>query len=96
MFDRYNFLPGDARPFAFPIDVRNKLVYHYEGSLTTPPCVEAVDFFLYTEYIPITKRNFLKMKEAVGEGHSNARPVQAVHDRVVNLMGSFCNTYNRI
>ena len=39
IFDRYNFMPGDARPFAFPIDVRNRLVYHYEGSLTAPPCV---------------------------------------------------------
>ena len=58
IFDRYDFNSQDPKLFAFPIDVRNKLVYHYEGSLTTPPCVEAVDFFLYTEPVPITKRNF--------------------------------------
>jgi carbonic anhydrase len=39
IFDRYDFISGNLRPFAFPINVRNRLAYHYEGSLTAPPCI---------------------------------------------------------
>jgi hypothetical protein len=36
------------------------------------------------------------MKEAIASGKTNARPVKPVNGRTVNLMGSFCNSYNQI
>lgn len=29
---------GQIRSFRFPWDIRNKMFFHYKGSLTTPPC----------------------------------------------------------
>jgi carbonic anhydrase len=35
----YNFVSdGKDHTLIFPFNIRDKMVYHYEGSLTTPPC----------------------------------------------------------
>lgn len=47
---------------------RSKLVYNYEGSLTTPPCSEIVTWFVYAEPIKITKRNYDRLKAAINDG----------------------------
>ena len=74
IFDQYNFIPDNSsHPLLFPITMKNKLIYHYEGSLTTPPCSEIVSWFVYTEYFPITQRNFERILSAINTGRQNAR-----------------------
>jgi len=39
ILDKYNFFSDNSsHPFSFPIFLKNRLVYHYEGSITIPPC----------------------------------------------------------
>lgn len=77
--------------FTFPWYLKNKLAYHYEGSLTTPPCDEIVDWFVYTEVFPISKKNYDRLKEAIHQGHSNSRSVQRLNGRQPVIVGGFCN-----
>ena len=53
--------------------------YHYEGSLTTPPCTEGVDFY-------ILKTPSQVSKEQVGQFpyKMNARPVQPLNGRKIS------------
>lgn len=55
--------------------------YHYTGSLTTPPCTEGVDWSVMAFPISI-------LPEHVQAFHAlypaNARPVQPLHDRVID------------
>ncbi|MEY2781472.1 MAG: Carbonic anhydrase precursor [Pseudomonadota bacterium] len=53
--------------------------YHYEGSLTTPPCTEGVDFY-------ILKTPSQVSKEQVGQFpyKMNARPVQQLNGRKIS------------
>ena len=82
IFDQLNLVP-DSEPhlFRFPWYLKNKLAYHYEGSLTTPPCNEIVDWFVYTEVFPISKKNFDRLKKFINGGRSNSRSVQRVNGR---------------
>jgi len=77
--------------FTFPWYLKNKLAYHYQGSLTTPPCSEIVDWFVYTEVFPISKKNFDRLRKAINEGHSNSRSVQGLNGRQPVIVGGFCN-----
>jgi carbonic anhydrase len=55
--DLYNFSNADQKgSLSFPWNVRNKMFYHYKGSLTTPPCAETVEWFVITEIYEIQKR----------------------------------------
>ena len=57
-YDIFDYTPINSNSsFAhlFPFPVTNKPAYHYLGSLTTPPCAEAVNWFLQTEVIMITQ-----------------------------------------
>lgn len=95
--DNFNFVnDGNPRSFTFPWNIRNKMFYHYKGSLTTPPCAEAVDWFVITEYYEISRSNFEKIKAAINEGQANARRVQPLNGRVPMLLGKFCNIYRRL
>jgi len=53
--------------------------YHYEGSLTTPPCTEGVDFYILKKTMPVSK-------EQVGQFpyKMNARPVQPLNGRKIS------------
>eukprot|EP00972_Heterocapsa_arctica_P106590 15700304-Heterocapsa_arctica.AAC.1 len=57
--------------------------WDYHGSFTTPPCTEAVDFFILMEVGTMTQAQLDKFKTAIGwdAAHGNFRPPQAVGDR---------------
>lgn len=67
---------GASRPFV-----------HYTGSLTTPPCSEEVDWFVFTEPIKVPDRQVLQYTRFAGGGVTyglNARPLQSINDRVLD------------
>mmetsp|Transcript_95982 Transcript_95982/g.243902 ORF Transcript_95982/g.243902 Transcript_95982/m.243902 type:complete len:99 (-) Transcript_95982:325-621(-) len=52
--------------------------YHYEGSLTTPPCAEKVHWYVMQKPAPVTRIMLDKFKEKFPE---NNRPVQPINKR---------------
>lgn len=56
----------------------NKEVYHYTGSLTTPPCSENVNWFVMKNPIEVSNQQVQKFISLVGE---NARPLQTMNWR---------------
>lgn len=54
--------------------------YHYNGSLTTPPCSEGVAWFVMKTPIEVSAEQVSQFTAVM---HQNARPVQPLHDRVV-------------
>jgi len=92
IFDKLNLIPDSSQHlFTFPWYLKNKLTYHYQGSLTTPPCSEIMDWFVYTEIFPISKKNFDHLRKAINEGHSNSRSFQGLNGRQPVIVGGFCN-----
>lgn len=74
----------------FPFAFTNKPAYHYRGSLTTPPCLEAVNWFVQVEPIKIRREHLEELVREVGEGHPNNRLPQRLGDRNVYLVGQGC------
>jgi len=60
--------------------------WNYEGSFTTPPCTEAVTFYIMMDAAPISQSQLDKFKTAIGwEGAAgNFRPPQPLHGRTVS------------
>ncbi len=54
--------------------------YNLEGSLTTPPCSEGVNWMILKEHATLTHAHVRAFQRIF---HANARPVQPLHDRVV-------------
>ena len=54
--------------------------YHYNGSLTSPPCSEGVAWFVMKTPIEVSAEQVAQFTAVM---HHNARPVQPMHDRVV-------------
>ncbi|MEJ2443306.1 MAG: carbonic anhydrase family protein [Exilibacterium sp.] len=61
---------------------KNRRFYHYNGSLTTPPCSENVNWFVMREPIEASSAQISRFTEIIG---NNARPLQAVHWREVYI-----------
>jgi carbonic anhydrase len=59
---------------------RETQYYHYNGSLTTPPCSEGVAWFVMKTPIEVSAEQVSQFTAVM---HQNARPVQPLHDRVV-------------
>jgi carbonic anhydrase len=59
---------------------REPLYYHYNGSLTTPPCSEGVAWFVMKTPIEVSAEQVSQFTAVM---HQSARPVQPLHDRVV-------------
>jgi len=54
--------------------------YRYEGSLTTPPCSETVDWLLLTEPMQVAEADIARFAKLFP---MNARPVQKPNRRFV-------------
>lgn len=77
-------MPGKAA-VAFPFDPtdllpKNRASMWYEGSLTTPPCSEIVDWTVLTTPVTASKSQIAVFKSLFGE---NNRPVQAQNRRFI-------------
>lgn len=59
---------------------QGKTYYTYPGSLTTPPCSEAVTWLVLKEPIQMSKAQIDALKKVMGK---NNRPVQPLHEREV-------------
>lgn len=68
----------------------SRLFYHYRGSLTTPPCTEGVDWFVYREPLPLKRSEYNALKSAINSGNTNARSIQQLKNRKVYLTGPAC------
>jgi carbonic anhydrase len=52
---------------------KSKAYFHYNGSLTTPPCSEGVRWYVMKESITVSKAPIDAFRQAVG--YANNRPV---------------------
>lgn len=55
--------------------------FNYAGSLTTPPCSEAVRWFVLNKHITVSHKQVEEFSHFVHG--ANARPVQALNDRTI-------------
>lgn len=60
-----------------------KIYYRYQGSLTTPPCSEGVQWIVMAEKRQISSG---QMAEMVSHLHDNNRPVQPLGARTISLV----------
>jgi len=60
--------------------------WNYKGSFTTPPCTEAVDFYILMEPALMTQAQLTKFKTAIGwqQAGGNFRPPQRLAGRTVD------------
>jgi len=55
--------------------------YRYRGSLTTPPCSEIVTWLVLKQPVQVSQLQIARFLKAIG---NNARPVQALNNRVLS------------
>jgi carbonic anhydrase len=73
--EKVSFNPGNMLP-------KELGFYNYEGSLTTPPCTEGVQFYIMKKPMDISKDQVGKFPFKL-----NARPVQSLNGRKINAGG---------
>lgn len=76
--------PGKAS-VAFNLDMEdllptNRAAYRYQGSLTTPPCTEIVDWTVLQTPLSVSKTQIAAFRALFGD---NARPTQPLYRRYV-------------
>ena len=69
--DNVAFNPNNLLP-------REMEFFHYDGSLTTPPCTEKVKFFILKSQVNISKEQITQFPFKM-----NTRPIQALNDRKI-------------
>lgn len=57
-------------------------VFHYSGSLTTPPCSEGVEWFVMKTPIEMSKTQILEFKKLY---HGNNRSIQQLEERSIEI-----------
>jgi len=56
----------------------------YSGSLTSPPCSENVQWFIFNKRIPVRQINIEKLQQIYGK-ETNIRGVQPLNNRELKL-----------
>jgi carbonic anhydrase len=75
--------PGTARTMEFDpraLLPRRRSHFRYEGSLTTPPCSEVVDWEVIETPITVAAADIARFRTLIGQ---NARPLQPVGRRII-------------
>ncbi|KAJ4970246.1 hypothetical protein NE237_003345 [Protea cynaroides] len=68
------------------IKMGGRKYYRYIGSLTVPPCTEDVNWTIIKRVRTVSKKQVKLLREAVHDyAESNARPLQELNDRVIQL-----------
>ncbi len=62
----------------------NRQVYRYEGSLTTPPCSEGVNWNVMVKPIDMSREQLDALSKVL---HNNNRPLQALNGREIHFNG---------
>lgn len=75
----------DVHVAARDFQPRGAACYHYDGSLTTPPCTEAVDWFVMRERRTISAAQLAALSELTAG--DNNRPLQPLNGRRIELLG---------
>ena len=76
--ERHALSPEIAAASLLPAD---RDYYRYEGSLTTPPCSEGVQWLVLKQPVTASAAQISRMAAALG--HANNRPIQPIGARVV-------------
>ena len=87
-----SYLPiqvGETKPIDAMFDFNEILAgkaecFHYTGSLTTPPCTEGVNWFIFKEPVTVSEAQVKQLQELMPL--NNYRTTQALNDRVVEVM----------
>ena len=81
--------PGTETTVQFPVDLAEHVfsgeatgIYHYDGSLTTPPCSEGVQWYIRKTPTQLSKSQIAAFTAIYD--HNN-RPVQALNHRTLHL-----------
>ena len=61
---------------------KNKSYYHYNGSLTTPPCSEIVSWYVFNNPVEASKKQIAKFSKIL---HNNYRPNLPLNNRKIEL-----------
>lgn len=61
----------------------DKPIFHYSGSLTTPPCTEGVEWYVIKEPITLSKDQISRFRELY---HDNNRPIQEQEARSLEVV----------
>jgi carbonic anhydrase len=72
-------IPADFTDHIFPEDARG--IFYYTGSLTTPPCIEGVKWYVRNMPIRFSKAQIAAFTKVYD--HNN-RPVQRLNDRTLS------------
>lgn len=61
----------------------NRDYYRFNGSLTTPPCTEGVQWLVMKTPVSVSQQQLQAFDDAMHHHHSNNRPIQPINARTV-------------
>ncbi|KAK4441191.1 Alpha carbonic anhydrase 7 [Sesamum alatum] len=68
------------------IKLGSRKYYRYIGSLTTPPCTQNIIWTIVRKVRTVSRQQIELIRDAVhDDSEANARPIQPVHERLVEL-----------